>query len=235
MQAFTLVLVLILHPASCILISLSLKYQPIHLSIMIIKTLFIIPILFIILGSSVQAQDLIIKRNQDTIYCDIKEMGTESVKYLLPDYPDDVMFAVDNDKVLKVVFENGKEKVFMTEMENPENYADNCKNAIKVDFISPLTGNLTFTFEHSLKPGASFEGTLGIIGLGVNVGDRNARGTFFKFGYKFIKSPDFYFNKMRYAHVLKGGYVKPEIAVGYYTHNVTEDYSSISQRTKGKR
>ncbi len=46
-------------------------------------------------------------------------MGTESVKYLLPDYPDDVLFAVENDKVLKVVFEDGKEKFFFTEMQNP--------------------------------------------------------------------------------------------------------------------
>jgi hypothetical protein len=193
-----------------------------------VKISLIIPVLMFFLFPSIQAQDLIIKRNQDTIYCDIKEMGTESVKYLLPDYPDDVLFAVDNDKVLKVIFENGQEKIFMTEMENPENYSDNCKNAIKFDFLSPLTGNLTFTYERSLKPGASFEGTLGIIGLGVNVGNRHARGTFFKFGYKFIKSPDFYFNKMRYAHILKGGYVKPELSAGYYTQDYFEYQSGTS-------
>jgi hypothetical protein len=176
----------------------------------------------------IEAQDLIIKRNQDTISCDIREMGSETVKYLLPDYPDDVLFALDNDKIRKVIFENGKEKLFIPEMENPENYADNNKNAIKVDFLSPLTGNLTFAYEHSLKPGASVEGTLGIIGLGVNVGNRAARGTFVKFGYKFIKSPDFYISKMRYAHVLKGGYIKPEIVFGYYTEDGEQDQSPNS-------
>ena len=196
---------------------------------MISKLLVSIIVLVIVFSNSLIAQDLIIKRNQDTIHCDVKEMGVESVKYLLPDYPDDVLFAVENDKVLKVVFESGQEKIFFNEMQNPENYVDNRKNAIKIDFIAPLTGNLTFAFEHSLKPGASIEGTFGIIGLGVNVGDRSARGTFIKFGYKFIKSPDFYFNKMRYAHVLKGGYFKPEISAGYYTQNAPYDYSGNYQ------
>ena len=193
-----------------------------------IKITLVIIFIFALGTHYLVAQDLIIKRTHDTISCDIKEMGSESVKYLLPDYPDDVLFAIDNDKILKVVFENGKEKLFIQEMDNPENYAENNKNAIKVDFISPLTGNLTFAFEHSLKPGASIEGTMGIIGLGVNVDDLNARGTFFKFGYKFIKSPDFYFNKMRYAHVLKGGYVKPEMAFGYYTQDVNTDQNPNS-------
>ena len=197
-----------------------------------VKILFTTAIIFLIMVQSLQAQDLVIKRNQDTIYCDIKEIGTESIKYILPDYPDDLLFAIDNDKVLKVILEGGQEKIFYKEIMNPENYADNRKNAIKIDFISPLTGNTTFAFEHSIKPGASIEATLGIIGLGTNPNQRDAWGTFVKFGYKFIKTPDFYFNKMRYSHILKGAYVKPEIAFGYYTHeDPYYDYYGGTQNT----
>ena len=190
---------------------------------------------FMLLSGSIFGQDKIHKRNQEVIDCNIKEIGTESIKYTLPDYPEDVLFAIDKDKVLKVVFEDGKEIKFMKELSNPENYVDNKKNAIKLDFISPLTGNTTFAFEHSLRPGRSLEASLGIIGLGFKPNDRHSRGAFVRFGYKFIKSPDFYFSKMRYSHILKGAYVKPEVSFGYYTEkferNNYDAYSSYTEET----
>jgi hypothetical protein len=102
-------------------------------------------------------------------------------------------------------------------MTNPANYIDDKKNALKVDFLSPLTGNLTFSYERSLKPARSIEGTFGIIGFGVDPNDLDPRGAFMKFGMKFIKSPDFYLRGMRYAHLLKGSYIRPEIQFGYYS------------------
>jgi hypothetical protein len=113
---------------------------------------------------------------------------------------------------------------FMNEMDNPMNYAEQNKNVIKFDFLSPLTGNSTFAYERSLKPGQSLEATLGIIGLGSDPNEYKPRGTFMKLGMKFIKSPDFYLKGMRYAHILKGTYVKPEIGFGYYSKD-TEVFS----------
>jgi hypothetical protein len=185
---------------------------------------------FIILFFFVQpvvSQDLIIKKTQDTIFCKIKEIATDDIKYSLPEYPDDLRFSIEKGKVIKAVFSNGKEMVFVDEFSNPENYIGQKKNAIKIDFMSPLTGNTTFAFEHSLKPGRSIEGTLGIIGLGIDPNDYDPRGAFLKFGMKFIKSPDFYMRGMRYAHILKGAYVKPEISFGYYSREFDfHDYSS---------
>ena len=183
------------------------------------------------------SQDLIIKKTQDTIFCKIKEVATDDLKYSLPEYPDDLSFSIEKDKLLKAVFSNGKEMTFMNELSNPENYVGQKKNAIKIDFMSPLTGNTTFAYEHSLKPGRSIEGTLGIIGLGIDPNDNNPRGAFLKFGMKFIKSPDFYLRGMRYAHILKGGYVKPELSLGYYSrlfeysdYSYSHSYTYYSQR-----
>ena len=195
------------------------------------KTFILVGIILLVMSQFVIAQDQIHKRNSEIINCKIKEIGSESVKYSLPDYPDDVSFSIDNDKILKIVFENGKEHFFQKEMFNPENYIEDKKNAIKLDFISPLTGNTTFAYEHSRKPGQSFEITLGLIGIGFDPGDENARGAFAKFGYKFIKAPDFYFNKMRYAHILKGAYIKPEISFGYYSHDYYNYESSGNHST----
>lgn len=187
-------------------------------------TAFFILFVLVLSVNSAFSQDKIIKKNQETIDCKIKEIGTDYVKYTLADYPEDVLFSIDADKLLKVVFASGQEKYFQQELTNPENYTDNKKNAIKLDFMSPLTGNTTFSYERSLKPGRSMEATLGIIGLGIDPNDSDQAGIFIKYGYKFIKSPDFYFNKMRYAHILKGAYVRPEIAFAYYHYNIDPEY-----------
>jgi hypothetical protein len=188
------------------------------------KTLYSVLGLFImlIIAQPALSQDQIHKKNQEIINCKVKEIGMDEIKYVLPDYPDDLLFAIDKDNVEKIVFENGKEMAFQREISNPDNYLDNKRNALKVDFLSPLTGNTTFYYEHSLKPGRSIEAGLGIIGLGIDPNDRNPAGFFTKFGAKFIKSPDFYLRGMRYAHVLKGAYVKPEFSIGYYAR----DYES---------
>ncbi len=181
---------------------------------------------------SLSGQDVILKKNHEMIQCKIKEIGLDEVKYILPDHPSDLLFSIDKDFIIKVVLENGQELEFKKAMTDPENYKENRKNAIKLDFMSPVTGNTTFAYEHSLRPGRSVEGTVGIIGLGANIDERNAGGAFLKFGYKFIKDPDFYLRGMRYAHILKGSYLKPEIAFGIYGANYTDwryEYSYYDQ------
>lgn len=179
------------------------------------------------------AQDQIIKTNDELIKCKVKEIGVNELKYTLPDYPSDVTFAIDKDKVRKVIFESGEEMTFHMDLNNPENYTENKKNAIKIDFLSPMTGNTTFAYEHSIRPGRSFEIGLGIIGLGGNVTHENVGGAFIRTGIKFLKSPDFYLRGMRYAHILKGSYIKPEISFGYYSYTDYEyDYSSSGPTKK---
>jgi len=181
-----------------------------------LKCIILLSFLFVLV-EGLSAQDIIIKKDADTVYCKIKEIGSEEIKYILPDYPSDLLFTIPKEKIDKLIFENGREMTFQVEMDNPINYSDQNKNALKIDFLSPLTGNTTFAWEHSLKPGQSIESTLGIIGLGFDPNDNNPQGSFVKFGMKFIKSPDFYIKGMRYAHILKGSYVKPEVSFGYYT------------------
>ena len=151
------------------------------------KNLFLIcTISLFLLSQSIMAQDIIIKKDNQTIKCKIKEIGTDDIKYILPEYASDVTFAIAQDNVTKIVFENGKEMTFQKEMNNPENYLDNKKNALKINFLSPLYGSTSFSYEKSLKPSRSIEGTVGFIGLGIDQWDENPAGAFAKFGYKFI-------------------------------------------------
>ena len=161
-------------------------------------------------------QDLIIKTTKDTIVCLIKEIGDDEIKYTQQGFRGDVIFGIDKNKVSKIIFSDKKELSFQNSMEDPSKYMVQHKNAIKFGFLSPLMGATSFSYEHSLKPGSSIEGTLGIIGLGVDMTGNNASGIYMKFGYKFIKSPDFYLKGMQYAHLLKGSYIRPEISFVTY-------------------
>ncbi len=195
------------------------------------KSVFLLP-LFFLLALQGWSQDVILKKNDEIINCKIKEIGLDEVKYTLPEYSADVLFTLDKDDITKVVFENGKEMVFEQAMNNPENYSNNRKNALKMEFLSPLFGNTTFAWEHSLKPGRSYEVTLGIAGMGMDTYSEDPSGVFTKFGYKFIKSPDFYLRGLRYAHLLKGSYFKPEISLGVVGMDVftyREVYDPINQ------
>ena len=174
------------------------------------------------------AQDRIIKINSDTIYCKIIEIGTEEIKYILTDYSNDLTFTVDVEKVRKVILNSGKEIPFTSDLYNPENYTDNKKHAIKFHFLSPMMGNASFAYEKSIAPGRSME-----FGFGYIYGNKNSRkhdnGIILRAGYKFMTSPDFYVRKLKYSHILKGPYIKPELIFNSLS-TVVNNYGSNSSK-----
>lgn len=174
-----------------------------------------------------KAQDLIYKKNKEVLVVKIIEVGIDEIKYKDFSKQDGMTLVIAKAEVYKVKYENGKEQIFLDEMENPNNYANNKRSAIKIDFLAPMFGQFTMGYERSLKPGASIELQLSIIGAGVqNDKDFSASGAFIRVGYKFIKSPDFYLRGMRYSHILKGSYIRPEFTIGQCSETVTDyDYS----------
>ena len=167
------------------------------------------------------AQDLLIKLTDEVVKCKITEIGSDEIHYKLPNYREDLCFSIDKNLVKKIILAEGDEINIEDSMFGKGNYERQHKNALKISFFSPLSGNTNFTYERSLAPGKSMEFTLGIIGLGMDNYDINGQGAFLKAGYKLIKSPDFYLKGMRYAHLLKGIYFRPEIAISAYSY---EDY-----------
>jgi len=97
------------------------------------------------------------------------------------------------------------------------------KSAYKMELFSPLTGNLTFGYERYMKNWMGIEGKLGIIGIGSDPDNREARGAFVKFGPKFKIKPSFVLDNMRGSHYLRGSYIRPEIAISLYSHNDPQD------------
>ena len=187
------------------------------------KTITLLILIILVIGETLFAQDLVIKRNGEEIKCKVTEVGSEEIKFIQPDYRPDLTFTVNKSEVDRILFGEGQEIVIdhaARAMESAENNSGDLfliqrKNAIKAEFLSPIWAVTSVTYERALKPGQSIEVAGAVVGLGFNNED-NAAGFGAKAGYKFIRSPDFYMRGMRYAHILKGGYVKPEMVFAHY-------------------
>ncbi len=196
---------------------------------------------------SLHAQDVIHRKNGKTIETKIIEISDVEVKYRLFTQPDGVIFVMDASLIKKIVMANGAVHKFEAggSIDNKEYYEGQNKSAYKISFLAWTLGYTNFTYERNLKPGASIEAKLGIIGLGRNediytsgnsTTKTNQRGITLGFGYKFIQKPDYFSARQRYAHLLKGGYIRPEVNFSSYGENTygytgSSTYSTKRQKT----
>lgn len=195
--------------------------------------------LMLIAANVLNGQDQIVRRNGEIIKATVKEIGTSEIKYVQEELNRNVIFTIDADQVEKIIFSDGKEFKIDHRDKNRETTEQNStdlfliqrKNALKLDFLSPVFNTTSITYERCLKPGGSVEFTLGAVGLGFAEHNDKATGILFKGGYKFIRSPDFYLRGLRYAHILKGRYAKLEFdfssysfkSYNYYYTGITND------------
>jgi hypothetical protein len=97
-------------------------------------------------------------------------------------------------------------------------------NAVKITFLSFITGSTKVTYERATFPRQSFEITAGVIGWGYDKFKVKPKGGLLRLSYKFIlysKSPE----------PLNGFYVKPELAYSHFKHDFItekENYRTLS-------
>jgi hypothetical protein len=60
--------------------------------------------------------------------------------------------------------------------------------------------------------------SVGVIGIGSKV-IPGASGGFFKIGLKAIRSPEVYVNAGHSSHILKGSFIRPDIAISYFSYD----------------
>lgn len=192
------------------------------------KNLLLTLLAVIISSAGVIAQDKIYKKDKSIIECKITEIGLNEVKYKESFEDDGPIISIAVDQLIKVELASGRVIEFKDPMTDPASYADNKKTALKLHFLSPAFEHLTFSYERSIKPGRSFESQFGLIGVGFNTDEFNrSSGISLGAGYKFMRTPDFYSQRMKYAHILKGSYIKPEVLLSIYQNESTyDDYSS---------
>jgi hypothetical protein len=175
--------------------------------------------LFVIISFSVFGQDRIIKKSGVIIEAKVSEIAADEVKYYYADNPK-LIFGIDKVLIEKIEFSTGEIiEMGSNSFKIAEYYVNQHKRALKINFLSPLMGSTEIVYEQSLKPGKSWETALGIVGLALEKNDNNASGVYGKFAFKFIKDPDFYMQRMHYAHILKGAYLAPEFAMRYISYD----------------
>lgn len=202
-------------------------------------------LLFVVTLFSLQAfaQDKLYKKNGDVVEAKVLEVNEAEIKYKIFTDQEGPTYTVDKDRLAKIIYQGGREETFKGSLRDIGLYEDQAKSAIKVNFIAPLLGFTQINYEHNLKPGRSYEISLGIIGLGkrqkmnnyrydetTNSSSydevyRKAAGAFVGAGYKFIKLPNFIRNGDKYSHIMQGIYAKPEVIVGVYGQNKYQGYS----------
>ena len=191
-----------------------------------------------------RGQDRIFKIDSTEISCIVKEISSTEIKYIKNDINPGVLFSVDVREVARIVFSDGK--VFMldhqkaltetTEKNTSELFRLQRKNAIKIDFLGLPFNVLAFTYERCTRPGGSVELTLGAIGKGIaKAADFKPEGVVMKGGYKFIRSPDYYLRGMRYAHILRGRYVKLELDYALYSFDSYDYGLSYNPEAKTRK
>ncbi|MFI5135153.1 MAG: DUF3575 domain-containing protein [Chitinophagales bacterium] len=100
---------------------------------------------------------------------------------------------------------------------------------IKLDFFSPLTGNLTFGYEQALVNSITITGEAGIIGASFVPLDRHDKGMFLKGGAKFYFAPDYWLDGMKRYNDLQGFYFNPEIVYSGFGFDYA-DQNGVNQR-----
>ena len=192
---------------------------------------FVFFILFIfVLGASSHAQDKVYRKNGEVLKVKIIEISSTEIKYRIYGEADGPIYVLEKDRIKKIEYENGRVEKPVADIKDPEQYSDQLKKAIKINFLSPLFGYTQFSYEKSLGVGKSYELTMAIIGAGKNqtidlytypqAEKKNQFGIALGAGYKFNKLPDFLFGRTRFTHLMQGAYAKPNFYLGNYSENV---------------
>ncbi len=214
------------------------------------KLNFLFVTLLALLSISAKAQDKIYRKNGKVLEVKLVEVGSSDIKYRNLNEPEGPIYALETDRIKKIIAADGKVQIFSDNLKDMESYDGQLTKAIKINFFSPLYGYAEFGYEKSIGVGKSFEVSIGIIGLGksepfysydnysnssLNV-KRGQAGGFITAGYKFNKLPDFiFFGKTKMSHLMQGTYFKPTVYVGHYKENIIISKTSLAQAVLSKQ
>jgi len=173
-----------------------------------------------------KSQDMLIYKDKTIDEVTIMEVTPDFIKYREFGSPvNSVVFTVEKDYLQKVVFESGRVMDFSTQMIDDERvYAGQRDRALKVDVAGISSNFLFMTYEQAITPSTSWEA--GVIFIGAGYENQNgwndperAMGAAINMGYKFKRSPNFYMQRMRFGHIMRGAYVKPNMFVTTFNYD----------------
>lgn len=162
--------------------------------------------------------DTIFKRNGEVLIVKITEIGIDEVKYKPVVNPNDLVLVLEKGEIKKIVFSNGVTQTFADPLKDRDYYADNHRNNVKFNFLSPTGDRIHLNFERSLQPGLSYELGLNAIGIGKRFGRETPAGATINAGIRLYRVPDMKSRSDRYSHLLNGAYFQPALTFGLTGH-----------------
>lgn len=181
-------------------------------------------IILIYFSSNSFSQDIIVKYNQDSIYCNIIDVNPKTIKYDSTKYSNKTIFEINRKDVLKIIFENKEELSIYNDSSSIDIYTNFKKNALTFYLLSPFVGHIGIGYERYITHKASFDYGMSFI-YGRYQYQRTEVGGTARLGYKFIKRKDYSKEQVRFTHITKGTYFKPELVFSAFnsSYNFTNN------------
>jgi hypothetical protein len=162
-------------------------------------------------------QDKIVKRDFKEILCKVSEIGTTEIKYKKAGNLDGPVYSVKKSEVLKIVFENGSEEKFETNLMSVVPSGNrHYKRAITTRPFSLISGHLSIGYQQALHPSRALIAEFGFIGPKLGEGE-DATGAYGRIGFRLKRTPEVVMEGMEWGYNLSGMYVQPELTYSNFS------------------
>jgi hypothetical protein len=189
---------------------------------------------FVSIGLS-QSDTLFLKNNKKTS-CKIFEINEYEIKYRAGDLLDGPIYVIDKTTVIKYKLANGFTEMLLPDelsLEHEHKEILGNRQVIKIHPFSFAGSHIGFAYEKVIKVGMNLDIEGGYINSSITNSNNNwsslnsyylfnnnpmYSGLYFKPGIKFFLGQDFSVRGLKYAHPLKGRYIKLDLAVSYLNY-----------------
>lgn len=192
-----------------------------------------------------QSDTLHLKGNKK-IPCKITEIGETEIKYKMPDNLDGPVYVVALNKVFKYTLSSGASFIVTPDellIENQHTDILSARSVVKVHPFSFVNNQISVAYEQVIKMGTNLDVELGYINNGIMPGTANGNfytstgsaapkaGFYIKPGVKFLVGQDYSLKGMKYAHPLKGRFLRLDVVLSYMNYQnvastIAQTYSS---------
>lgn len=178
---------------------------------------------------SVSQSDTLYTAKKAKIPCKIYEINEYEIKYRRAEAPDGPIYVIDKSTVIKYTLSTGFTEILIQDelsLEGEHKEILGNRQVIKIHPFSFAFNHFSMSYEKVIKVGMNLDVEAGYINSamstnkGVNGGGGISQSTFYsgayvKPGLKFFLGQDFSVRGLKYAHPLKGRYIKLELAISF--------------------
>ncbi len=179
--------------------------------------------------------DTLYTKTKQKITCKIIEINDSEIKYRIAVAAEEgPVYVINRIKISRYTLANGFSEVLAPDelsIENQHAAIMNNRTVVKIHPFSFVNSQFSFAYEQVIKVGTSLDVEVGYVNSNINynysmaggfynqIGGRAFySGAYIKPGFKFFLGQDFTLKGMRYAHPLKGRYIKLDLAASFLQH-----------------